>query len=142
MLLRLIRTYLAPYGRWLTLVVALQFAATVAMLFLPSLNADIIDQGVTRGDTHYILRIGGVMLLVSLLQIACSIAAVWFGSRTAMAAGRDLRADIFHRVGSFSGREMAQLRAGLADHPWHQRRAAGADAGADRAAPWAPRCRS
>jgi ATP-binding cassette subfamily B protein len=109
MLLRLIRAYLAPYGRWLTLVVALQFAATVAMLFLPSLNADIIDQGVTRGDTHYILRVGGVMLLVSLLQIACSIGAVWFGSRTAMAAGRDLRADIFHRVGSYSGREMARF---------------------------------
>jgi ATP-binding cassette subfamily B multidrug efflux pump len=109
MLLRLIRAYLAPYGRWLTLVVALQFAATVAMLFLPSLNADIIDQGVTRGDTQYILRVGGVMLLVSLLQIACSIAAVWFGSRMAMAAGRDLRADIFHRVGSFSGREMAHF---------------------------------
>jgi ATP-binding cassette subfamily B multidrug efflux pump len=109
MLLRLIRTYLAPYVRWLTLVVGLQFAATVAMLFLPSLNADIIDQGVTQGDTHYILRVGGVMLLVSLIQIACSIAAVWFGSRMAMAAGRDLRADIFHRVGSFSGREMAHF---------------------------------
>ena len=71
------------------------------------------------------------MLLVSLVQIACSIVAVWFGSRTAMAAGRDLRADLFHRVGSFSGREMARFGAAVADHPRHQRRAAGADARAD-----------
>ena len=73
MLLRLIRTYLAPYRRWLTVVATLQFAATVAMLFLPSLNADIIDNGVAKGDTGYIVRIGGVMLLVSVIQIACSV---------------------------------------------------------------------
>ncbi len=111
MLLRLIRTYLAPYRRWLTVVACLQFAATVAMLFLPSLNADIIDNGVAKGDTGYIVRIGGIMLLVSVVQIACSIVAVWFGSRTAMAAGRDLRTDLFQRVGSFSGREMARFGA-------------------------------
>ncbi len=81
------------------------------MLYLPSLNADIIDQGVARGDTDYILRTGLVMLLVSLGQIACSVVAVWFGSRTAMAAGRELRADLFQRVGSFSGREMAHFGA-------------------------------
>ena len=142
MLLRLIRTYLAPYRRWLTVVVALQFAATVAMLFLPSLNADIIDNGVAQGDTGYIVRIGGVMLLVSLVQIACSIVAVWFGSRTAMAAGRDLRADLFQRVGSFSGQGDGALRRPVADHPRHQRRAAGADARADDHARWARRSRS
>jgi ATP-binding cassette subfamily B protein len=111
MLLRLIRTYLAPYRTGLTAVVALQFVSTVAMLFLPSLNADIIDNGVANGDTGYIMRIGAVMLVVSLGQIACSIAAVWFGSRTAMAAGRDIRADLFRRVGSFSAREMGHFGA-------------------------------
>ena len=111
MLIRLIRTYLAPYRTWLVLVVLLQFVSTVAMLYLPSLNADIIDDGVANGDTDSIMRIGAVMLVVSLGQIACSIAAVWFGSRTAMAAGRDMRADLFHRVGSFSAREMGRFGA-------------------------------
>jgi ATP-binding cassette subfamily B multidrug efflux pump len=111
MLLQLIRTYLAPYRQSLAVVVVLQFCATVAMLFLPSLNADIIDNGVATGDTNYIMRTGAVMLLVSLGQITCSVAAVWFGSRTAMAAGRDLRAALFNRVGSFSGREMAHFGA-------------------------------
>ena len=111
MLLRLIRTYLAPYRQWLSVIVVMQFLATVAMLYLPSLNADIIDEGVARGDTGYILRTGAVMLAVSLAQIACSVVAVWYGSRTAMAAGRDLRRDIFQQVGSFSGREMAHFGA-------------------------------
>ena len=69
MLLRLLRTYLAPYRPWLSVIVVLQFTATVAMLFLPSINADIIDNGVARGDTGYIVRAGAVMLGVSLLQI-------------------------------------------------------------------------
>jgi ATP-binding cassette, subfamily B, multidrug efflux pump len=81
------------------------------MLLLPSLNADIIDNGVARGDTSYIMRIGGVMLVVSLVQITCSVTAVYFGSKTAMGYGRDVRAAIFHRVGSFSGREVAQFGA-------------------------------
>ena len=111
MLLRLMRTYLRPYRRWLTVIVVLQFTATVAMLFLPSLNADIIDNGVATGDTGYIVRTGAVMLGVSLLQILCSVVAVWFSARTAMAFGRDLRASLFHRVGSFSGREVATFGA-------------------------------
>jgi ATP-binding cassette, subfamily B, multidrug efflux pump len=111
MLATLLRQYLAPYRSWLTAVVSLQFVGTIAMLFLPSLNADIIDNGVARGDTGYILRVGAVMLAVSLLQIACSVTAVYFGSRTAMGYGRDLRAAIFHRVGSFSSREVAQFGA-------------------------------
>jgi ATP-binding cassette subfamily B protein len=111
MLLRLLRTYLRPYRAWLTIIVALQFTATVAMLYLPSLNADIIDNGVAVGDTDYIVRVGAIMLGVSLLQIACSVVAVWFSARTAMSFGRDLRADVFHRVGSFSGRELAQFGA-------------------------------
>ncbi|MFA6573809.1 MAG: ABC transporter ATP-binding protein [Nocardioides sp.] len=111
MLLRTMRTYLRPYRTWLAVIVVLQFTATVAMLYLPSLNADIIDEGVALGDTDYILRTGAVMLGVSLLQIACSVVAVWFSARTAMAFGRDLRAAVFHRVGSFSGREVAQFGA-------------------------------
>jgi ATP-binding cassette, subfamily B, multidrug efflux pump len=111
MLVRLLKSYLTPYKPWLTAVVALQFVGTIAALFLPSLNADIIDKGVARGDTGYIIHIGAIMLGVSLLQIACSVTAVFFGSRTAMGYGRDLRSAIFHRVGSFSGREVSAFGA-------------------------------
>ena len=72
--------------------------STLAALYLPSLNADIIDNGVARGDTGYIMRIGGWMLAVSLVQIAASIAAVFFGARAAMSFGRDLRAALFGHV--------------------------------------------
>jgi ATP-binding cassette subfamily B protein len=111
MLIRLLRQQLAGYRTWLTYVVVLQFVGTMAALYLPSLNADIIDNGVARGDTGYITRTGGVMLLVSMVQILCSAAAVYFGSKTAMAFGRDVRAAIFHRVGSFSSREVAHFGA-------------------------------
>jgi len=111
MLLRLLREYLRPYRRPLAAIVLLQLGSTAAMLYLPSLNADIIDNGVTTGDTGYILRIGGVMLGVSLVQIGCSLGSVWFSARTAMAFGRDVRAAVFHRVGSFSGREVAHFGA-------------------------------
>ncbi|HET8602680.1 MAG TPA: ABC transporter ATP-binding protein [Marmoricola sp.] len=106
MLLRLVRTHLRPYRSWLALIVLLQFVGTVAALYLPSLNADIIDNGVITGDIGYIVRTGAIMLGVALLQIACSIAAVWFSARSAMGFGRDVRAAIFHRVGSFSQREV------------------------------------
>ena len=89
----------------------LQFVGTVAALYLPSLNADIIDRGVARGDTGYIVRTGGLMLAVALVQIVCSVAAVWFSARTAMSFGRDLRAAIFQRVGPFSQREVQQFGA-------------------------------
>jgi ATP-binding cassette subfamily B protein len=111
MLLRLVRTHLRPYRRQLAIVVGLQFVGTVVMLYLPKINADIIDKGIVNGDTGYILRHGGLMLAVSLLQILCSIAAVWFSARTAMAFGRDVRAAIFHRVGSFSAREVQHFGA-------------------------------
>jgi ATP-binding cassette subfamily B protein len=111
MLVRLVREYLRPYRVPLLIVVALQFMSTVAMLYLPSLNADIVDHGVVTGDTAYILRFGGLMLLVSLLQIACSIAAVWFSAGNAMRFGRDVRAALFHRVGSFSAREVQHFGA-------------------------------
>ena len=104
-------SYLQPYRSALLVVVVLQFVGTVAMLYLPSLNADIIDQGVATGDTGYILRPGGVMLVVSLVQIACSVGAVWFAARTAMGFGRDVRAALFHRVGTFSAREVQHFGA-------------------------------
>ncbi|HEV3100709.1 MAG TPA: ABC transporter ATP-binding protein [Candidatus Dormibacteraeota bacterium] len=111
MLLNILRTYLRPYSRALIAVVALQFVATMASLYLPSLNADIIDKGVAVGNTGYIVSTGGWMLVVTLVQIACSIAAVYFGARAAMSFGRDVRSAIFHRVGTFSGREVAQFGA-------------------------------
>jgi len=111
MLLRLVRQFLAGYRRPLAIVVALQFVGTVAALYLPSLNADIIDNGVVSGDTGYIVRIGALMLGVAVLQIVCSVGAVWFGARTAMGFGRDVRAAIFHRVGSFSQREVQHFGA-------------------------------
>ncbi len=111
MLIHLIWTRLRPYRGWLAIIVALQFVATVAALSLPSLNADIIDRGVVQGDTNYILRIGGVMLAVALLQIACTMIAVWFSARIAMSFGRDVRAEIFHRVGTFSQREVQAFGA-------------------------------
>jgi len=111
MLFQLVRDYLRPYKREITYVVGLQLVATIASLLLPSLNADIIDNGVVLGDTGYIIRMGGWMLAVSLLQIACTIAAVYLGARSAMAFGRDVRSAFFRRVASFSSREVARFGA-------------------------------
>jgi len=111
MLLKLVRNFLAAYRGPLTVVVALQFVGTVMALYLPKLNADIIDQGVVTGDTDYIVRTGAVMLVVALVQICCSVGAVWFGARTAMGFGRDVRGAIFHRVGTFSQREVQHFGA-------------------------------
>jgi ATP-binding cassette subfamily B protein len=105
-LTRILLRYLRPYRRWLSLVVLLQLIQAIAGLFLPSLNADIIDRGIARGDTGYVMSTGGMMLAVTLLQIGCSIGAVYFGARTAMAFGRDVRTAVFHQVGMFSSREL------------------------------------
>jgi ATP-binding cassette subfamily B protein len=111
MLVRLLRTYLRPYAGLLTAVVVLQLIGTIASLYLPTLNADIIDQGVAKGDTAYIMSTGGIMLAVTLLQVICSIGAVYFGAKTAMSFGRDVRGSIFHQVGSFSDREVQRFGA-------------------------------
>lgn len=111
MLVRILRRYLKPYKREIAIVIVLQFVGTVAALTLPSLNADIIDNGVILGDTGYIVRMGGWMLAVSLVQVAATITAVYFGARTAMAFGRDVRSSFFHRVIEFSSREMARFGA-------------------------------
>src|ERR1700748_2130351 len=105
MLFRLVRQFAGRYRRWLSIVVVATFAQTIAALYLPTLNADIIDNGVVKGDTGYILRLGGFMLAVSVAQIVCQIGALWLGARTAMAIGRDLRSGIFTQVQSYSARE-------------------------------------
>ena len=111
MLIKLLRRHLRRYKGALALVVVLQLVQTLATLYLPTLNADIIDFGVVKGDIGYILRVGAVMLLVSLVQIACSIGAVYSGAQVSMAVGRDIRREIFQRVQDFSAREVAQFGA-------------------------------
>ena len=111
MLLRLLRDLLRPYRAQVGAVLLLQLAQTVATLYLPSLNADIIDKGVAVGDTGYILRIGMLMLGISLLQVACSVLAVYVGARVAMSFGRDLRAALFTHVQGFSAQEVGRFGA-------------------------------
>ncbi len=98
--------YLRPYRKQLILVFALLLVQAVSNLYLPDLNADIINNGIARGNTDYILRTGGFMLLVTFLLAACSIVSVYWGSRTAMSFGRDLRSEIFRKVQSFSQAEV------------------------------------
>ncbi len=111
MLIRLLRTYLRPYHGRLLAVVVLQLFGTLAALYLPRLNADIIDRGIARGDTDYILSTGAFMLAVTLVQVVATIAAVYHGAHAAMALGRDLRKAVFHQVGMFSTREVGQFGA-------------------------------
>lgn len=110
-LIRLLRSHLAPYRRTLILVVVLQAVQTFASLTLPSLNADIIDKGVLAGDNGFIYRTGALMLLFTLVQITFAVGAVWYGSRTALGFGRDVRRDLFHRVTDFSAQEVGRLGA-------------------------------
>jgi ATP-binding cassette subfamily B protein len=110
-LIALLRRYLQPYKAALIAVVVLQFFGTLAALYLPTLNADIIDNGVAKGDTTYIVQVGVVMLAITFVQVLCSIAAVFFGARSAMGFGRDARAAVFHRVGMFSAREVTHFGA-------------------------------
>lgn len=111
MLLKILRQYTKPYQGAILVIVLLQLVGTLASLLLPSINANIIDKGIVAGDTGYILSQGGVMLVVSLVQILCTIAAVYIGARTAMAFGRDVRSSVFHRVMAFSARELARFGA-------------------------------
>ncbi len=111
MLLRLLKTYLADYRGPLVLVVVFQLFQTLAALYLPTLAADIIDKGIATGDNAYIWRTGAIMLGVTLLQVAFSITAVYWGSRTSMGFGRDLRSAIFHQVTDYSAREINSFGA-------------------------------
>ncbi|NUK10150.1 ABC transporter ATP-binding protein [Streptomyces lunaelactis] len=111
MLIRVLRTYLGPYKKPIALLVALQLLQTSATLYLPTLNADIIDNGVVKGDTGFIVQLGGIMIAVSIVQVFCNIGAVYYGARTASALGRDVRAAVFDRVQSFSAREVGHFGA-------------------------------
>lgn len=112
MLGKILVRYMGRYWPWLIAVVALQFVAAIASLFLPRMNADIINIGVAGGDTGFIWRTGGLMLLVSLGQIVASILATFFAARAAMSAGRDIRTDVFTKVSGFSEREVSQFGPG------------------------------
>ncbi|MFH9132781.1 ABC transporter ATP-binding protein [Streptomyces sp. NPDC017524] len=111
MLIKLLRAHLGPYKKPVVLLVFLQLLQTCASLYLPSLNADIIDNGVVTGDTGYILEFGGLMIAVSVVQVLCNVGAVYYGARTASALGRDVRAAVFDRVQSFSARELGRFGA-------------------------------
>ncbi|MFJ9115825.1 ABC transporter ATP-binding protein [Streptomyces sp. NPDC102394] len=111
MLIRLLRTYLRPYKKPIAAVVLLQFLQTCATLYLPTLNAHIIDNGVVKGDSGYILSFGALMIGISLAQVVCNMGAVYYGARTAAALGRDVRAAVFDRVQSFSAREVGHFGA-------------------------------
>ena len=111
MLIRLLRTHFAPYKRLLAVLVALQAVQVTAALFLPRLNANIIDHGVLTGDQGYIRSHGALMLLVTLVQGTFAAAAVYVGARVAMSVGRDLRTNLFHQVTGFSAREVGAFGA-------------------------------
>jgi ATP-binding cassette subfamily B protein len=111
MLLKILGRYLKPYWPLLLAVGVFQLAQSLASLYLPSLNADIVDNGIAKGDVPDIFGVGGLMLGITLLQVVCAITAVYFGARVAMSLGRDLRSGIFHTVSGFSEREVAQFGA-------------------------------
>ena len=111
MLLALVRQYARPYRRLLAVVAALQAVSTLASLYLPTVNAAIIDDGVAKGDTPTIVELGGVMLAVTGLQVLCAVGAVYFGSNAATGVGRDLRSAVFHHVTGFSAAETARFGA-------------------------------
>ena len=111
MLLALLRQYIRPYRRLVAVLMALQLTSSLASLYLPTVNAAIIDEGVAKGDTATIVRLGMVMLSVTGLQVLCAVGAVYFGSRTGMGFGRDLRRAIFEHVTTFSERETARFGA-------------------------------
>ncbi|WP_461187967.1 ABC transporter ATP-binding protein [Arthrobacter sp. Z4-13] len=111
MLWKLLVEYVRPHRKLLAAVVVFQLAQSIASLYLPTLNADIIDEGVAKGNVGYILSLGGVMLGITLLQIVCAVIAVYFAAKAAMGVGRDLRDAIFTRVGDFSEQEVTKFGA-------------------------------
>ena len=111
MLIRLLRTYLRPYRKLLVAVVALQAAQTIANLYLPTLNAHIIDRGIAKGDHAYIRSTGMIMLGITLVQVSFAVCAVYFGSKAAMGFGRDVRSGLFHQVTGYSAQEVGKFGA-------------------------------
>lgn len=108
-MLKLLARFGRPYLGHILAVIALQLLTVGAILFLPALNAQIIDDGIAAGDTGVIWSLGGIMLAVAFAQLASAIASVWFAARSAMSIGRDLRAAIFRRVSRFSSYQMSQF---------------------------------
>ena len=108
-LVRILLSRSKPYTGYVIAVLLLQALSTAATLYLPSLNAKIIDRGVAQVDIDYIWHTGGIMLIVAFAQVIAAIAAIWFGSRTAMGLGRDLRSDIFRRVTRYSAEDMSNF---------------------------------
>ena len=127
MLYRLVRTNLTPYAAPLAVLLVLQVIGTLASLYLPSLNGQIIDEGVAVGDTAFILRTGAVMLVVSLVQVLATIGATRIGAQTSASLGRDVRSSVFSRVGEFSAQELLPVRGSDPREPEHQRRHPGPD---------------
>ena len=111
MLLALLRQYVRPY-RWpVAAVMGFQTLSTLAALYLPTVNAAIIDEGVAVGDTAVIARLGLLMLIVTALQGCCAVGTVYFGARAGTGFGHDLRAAVFNRVVGFSAAEAARFSA-------------------------------
>lgn len=108
-LVRILFTRSAPYTPYVLAVLILQALSTAATLYLPSLNAKIIDEGVSKGDIDYIWHTGAIMLIVAFVQVITAIGAVWCGSRTAMGVGRDLRSEVFRKVTTFSAEDMSEF---------------------------------
>jgi len=106
MLIRLLRTYLRTYKRELYVLLGLQAVQAMANLYLPNLNASLVDKGILRGNTGYIWRTGGVMLVVTIFQVIFAVSAIYLGSRVAMSFGRDVREGVFHRSLQLSAREV------------------------------------
>jgi ATP-binding cassette, subfamily B, multidrug efflux pump len=111
MLTRLLRTFLRPYRRVLTILIGLQFVQSLASLYLPKLFGEIIDKGVAKGNTRFVWTTGALMLGVSLIQVVFAVGAVYYGSKAASGFGRDVRDALFHRVTEFSAREVGTLGA-------------------------------
>lgn len=112
MLAKILWQYLKQYKSLLITVLIFQFMSVLGTLYLPELNAKIINIGVAQGDTDYIWSVGALMLGVSLLQITCSIIATFFAARISMMIGRDIRNDVFAKVNSFSQQEVGRFGAG------------------------------
>ena len=105
------REYLRKYRPWLFLVLIFQTVQSIATLLLPTLNANIIDNGALKGNTSYIWKVGAIMLGVTFIQVTFAIAATFYGARSAMGFGRDVRRELFHTVMGYSAREVGQFGA-------------------------------
>jgi ATP-binding cassette subfamily B protein len=110
-LVRLVREHLRPYSNLVAVLVVLQLVGTMASLYLPSLNGRIIDEGVAKGDTGYIVEAGSWMLAISLVQILATVGATYLGARSAAGLGRDLRGSVFARVTELSAQEVSRFGA-------------------------------